>query len=132
MQLKKWQIIGASAGATVVGMGVAMLVTNPGRQAYEDYAARRLETYLKENVCTQLPEDLSDFLRGQGERMCNSLVDVSNPQFRQLVARTTERQNYGLFSIYRTRLSIGPLFPSYEFETVGAFQTFVTYRSEEQ
>ncbi|MBD0389868.1 MAG: DUF4359 domain-containing protein, partial [Nostoc sp. C3-bin3] len=53
-------------------------------------------------------------------------------QIQEIIARTTERQNYIIFSIYRTDLKISSWIPSYKFETVGAFDQFYTYTAEKE
>ena len=111
----------------LVGFGGAMTITNPGQKAYEQYAMKRLTSYLKENVCTQTPEGLGKLLENQ----CSTLVDLGRPQIQNLIASRTQRQNFLLFSIYSTELSVPAPLPSYRFEAVGAFQKFYIYEAEE-
>ncbi|MHC5598571.1 MAG: DUF4359 domain-containing protein [Nostoc sp.] len=117
---------GAAAG--LAALGVTMAKTNPNQLEYEEYAVQRLTKYLKTDVCkktTNIIENLIHF-------NCEKLVDSANPQMQEIIARTTERQNYIIFSIYRTDLKINSWMPSYRFETVGAFEQFYTYTAEEQ
>lgn len=117
---------GAAAG--LAALGVTMAKTNPNQLEYEEYAVQRLTKYLKTDVCkktTNIIENLIHF-------NCEKLVDSANPQMQEIIARTTERQNYIIFSIYRTDLKINSWVPSYRFETVGAFEQFYTYTAEEQ
>lgn len=104
-----------------------MILTNPGQAAYEEYAVERLTVYLKEDICTQAPKELGEFL----QRQCSTLVDTGRPQIGQVVSSSTHRQNLFFFSIYRTDFSGVPFAPDYQFETVGAFQNFITYRAEQ-
>ncbi|BAT54303.1 hypothetical protein NOS3756_32710 [Nostoc sp. NIES-3756] len=118
--------IGALGLTTV--LGVTMAKTNPHQAEYEDYAVQRLSEYLKSDVCnktTKLLERLMNY-------NCDKIVDSANPQIRQLLSATTERQDFFLFSIYRTELKISDFIPSYKFETVGAFNNFYTYTAQEQ
>jgi hypothetical protein len=108
-------------------LGVALAVTNPGQEAYEDYAQTRLAAYLKEDVCTQTPQEFGEFLK----RQCQVLVDTGRPQMQQLIRQTTVRQNFVFFSIYRTNLDVVPVLPAYHFETVGGLSYFFTYQAEE-
>lgn len=117
--------IGAAALAT---LGVAMATSNPGQPAYEEYAVQQLTGYIKSDVCTKAPKILEGLL----QRNCAVLVDSGRPQIRKLVSESTQRHNFIFFSIYNTNLSVNPLFPSYHFETVAAFQNFYTYAAEEQ
>jgi hypothetical protein len=118
--------IGALGLAAV--LGVAMAQTNPNQVEYEDYAAQRLTEYLKSDVCNKTTRFLERLINYN----CGKLVDSANPQIRQLLSATTERQDFFLFSIYRTELKISDFIPSYKFETVGAFNNFYTYTAQEQ
>lgn len=122
------QVVTGIVGATLVGLGVSMALTNPSQDTYEEYAVHQLTTYLKDEVCTQTPSTFGDLL----QRQCKTLVDSGRPQLEQIIAKTTQRQNFVLFSVYRTQLDVGPLLPAYHFETVGAFQNFYIYQAEEQ
>lgn len=128
------QIVTAIGGVTLAGLGVSMALTNPGKDTYEIYAVEQLSTYLKQEVCTQAPKGL-DILPQNPEflqRQCQSLVDTGQPQIRQLISQTTERQNLIFLSIYRTDLNIGSFVPRYKFETVGIFQKFYTYQAKQK
>lgn len=126
--MKPWRITTITGGVILAGLGIAMAITNPGRNAYEAYAVEQLTNYLEREACTQAPQELGGLL----QRLCSSLVRTGQPQLQQLVAQNTERQNYFLFSIYRTDLSVASFLPRYHFETVGAFQNFYTYEVEER
>ncbi len=109
-----------------------MAVTNPGQADYELYAVDRLSEYLESNACGQA----SEVLRPQ----CESLLADNQDQIQQIIAESTQRQNYGVVSIYTTNLSfeqylppfLSQLLPSYRFETVGVFRNFYTYRLDRQ
>ncbi|MCW5315028.1 DUF4359 domain-containing protein [Nostoc sp. KVJ3] len=117
---------GAAAG--LAALGVTMAKTNPSQVEYEEYAVQRLTKYLKTDVCKKTTNILENLIHFN----CEKLVDSANPQMQEIIARTTERQNYMIFSIYRTDLKINAWMPSYKFETVGAFDQFYTYTAEEQ
>jgi hypothetical protein len=113
----------------LAGLGGAMFATNPGPTAYDNYATERLSDYLQETACPQAGETL--------QQPCEDLLENNKSELKQLIANNTERENFWLFSIYRTNLSfnlpiIGPLLPSYHFETVGVFSGFHTYKAERQ
>lgn len=114
--------------AVVGGLGAVMAIANPSQSAYEEYAARRLTAYVKEEVCNKAPKVFGDFLR----RNCTSLVGSSHPAVQRVIATNTQRQNFIFFSIYRTDFSVSPVIPSYHFETIGAMQNFYTYTAEER
>lgn len=121
-------------GTALVILGVVMALTNPDEVAYQDYAVERLSTYLKDEVCTQTPPQL-EFLKPDPEfiqRQCKSLVDTGRPQIQQIIDQQTERQNWVIFSIYRTDIKFKPLLLDYHFETVGVLQKFVTYQAQKK
>lgn len=124
--MKGLQVLTAIAGVGLAGLGAAMAMTNPGQDAYEDYALKNLTVYLKDNVCAQAPKWLdNNFL----QRQCTSLIDTGRPQIQRMITEGTHRQNFIFFSIYQTDLSPGSFLPAYHVETVGAFQHFYTYRA---
>jgi hypothetical protein len=121
----------------IAGVGAAMAVTNPGQDAYEEYAVEQLSEQLNERVCSDAPVFLSN--------ACESILEDNQNWIRELVASETERQNFIFLSLYTTELSsndvinqvLPPTFslsvenlPSYHFETVGVFRKFYTYRAE--
>ncbi|NES18304.1 MAG: DUF4359 domain-containing protein [Symploca sp. SIO3E6] len=124
------QVLAVLGGLALVGLGAAMAVTNPRQDGYDEYAVEKLSTYLKEEACSQVPKlpQVEEFL----QRQCKSLVDTARPQIKQVLSEKTERQNFLLFSIYRTDLNISPSLPAYHVETVGVFQKFYIYQLEEQ
>ncbi|USR91612.1 DUF4359 domain-containing protein [Phormidium yuhuli AB48] len=112
-------------GIVVLGAGMALGVTNPSREQYRVYAGEILATHLKEEVCTGL--------RG-GQDLCQSFVEESRPQIEQIIDRNTNRDNFFLFSIYRTELSLPipiPGIPTIQAETIGGLTQFYTYELEE-
>jgi Domain of unknown function (DUF4359) len=111
-------------GLVLVGLGVAMAVTNPGQDSYEEYATQQLTAYLRDNTCA----DAGELLRAG----CNQLLNENQSEIQELIAANTERQNFGVVSLYKTDLSVGELLPSflrsavpsYRFETVGVLSSF--------
>ena len=133
--MKSLSIVTYIGAATLAAfLGVAMTTTNPSQSAYEEYAVQHLAAYLKHDACPRVPKFVERLLK----HTCREEVDINRPQLQQLVSESTERQNFIFFSIYRTDLSfrrISPLLtflPSYHAETVGAFQKFYVYSSEER
>lgn len=121
------QLVSAVGGVALAGIGGLMVITNPGQNDYEHYATDALTRHLKQEVCPQAPQQLGGFLRSY----CKTLVDTGRPQIEQVIAKKTMRQNYFLFSVYKTELSLPSPVPSYEFGTIGAFQQFYTYEAQE-
>jgi hypothetical protein len=125
--MKVLKIVAAIGGAAMVVLGAAMALTNPSQDTYEAYAVEQLTTYLKEEACMEVPSVFGNVL----QRQCKTFVDTGRPQIQQIIAQTTQRQNFIFFSIYRTNLAIGPVLPVYHFETLGVFQNFYVYQAEQ-
>jgi hypothetical protein len=100
-----------------------MVVTNPGQVAYETYATRKLVDYLDQNVCSEAPVAFG--LRQE----CASILKNNRSQIRKFIAENTHQQNFILFSLYTTDLSVGSFLPSYRVESVGAFDQFYIYET---
>ncbi|MBH8574306.1 DUF4359 domain-containing protein [Nostocaceae cyanobacterium CENA369] len=115
-----------AAGLAVCG--VTMAKTNPSQPEYEEYAMQRLTQYLKQDVCNKTSRLIENLLHSK----CDKLVDSANPQIKDILAATTQRQDFVVFSVYRTDLKVSAWLPSYKFETVGAFNNFYTYSAEQQ
>jgi Domain of unknown function (DUF4359) len=126
--MKGWTMIASVGAAGIAVLGVAMANTNPEQAKYEEYAVQRLTAYLKTDVCQKTPNFLQNIIQFN----CNKLVDSANPQIRDIIAATTARQNYVIFSVYRTEIKIDNLLPNYKFETVAAFDNFYTYKADKQ
>ena len=102
--------------------GSILVITNPGQGNYEEYASKQLNIYLKEDVCPGITKELRN--------PCRILVDFARPQLESAIANQTQRQNFLLFSVYQTDLSIPSALPDYHFETLGIFDQFYTYCAE--
>ena len=121
--------IAAYAGvAALIALGVAMVGTNPSRAEYEEYATQRLSGYLKEQGCSKTPSLLDNLIKFN----CAKFIDSASPQIKQIIKASTQKQDYLLFSVYRTELQINSLIPSYKFETVGAWDNFFIYKAEKE
>ncbi|WP_066383343.1 MULTISPECIES: DUF4359 domain-containing protein [unclassified Anabaena] len=127
--MKFWNILvyAGAMGLTAV-LGVGMANTNPQQPEYEEYAVQRLTSYLKKDVCNQTSKLIERLINTN----CDKLIDSANPQIRQILSATTERQDLIFFSVYRTELKVSNWIPSYRFETVGVFNNFYTYTAEQQ
>lgn len=124
----KLPILPLTGAILLGGVATVMAVTNPSPEAYETYAAQRLTEYLTQETCAKAPTLLGTSLRDQ----CLALVKSAQPQMKQIIANSTKRDNFLLFSIYKTDLSLGTVLPSYHFETVAIFQTFHPYKTEQK
>ncbi len=126
--MKVRQVVTAMGGVALVGLGVAMALTNPGQDSYEEYAVEQLTTYLKNDACMKAPSLFGNVL----QRQCKTLVDTGRPRIEQIISQSTQQHNFIFFSIYRTNLEVGPFLPAYHFETLGVFQNFYIYQAEEK
>lgn len=131
------KIILSSIGVVIVGLGVALGVTNPGPDEYVDFAVAQGTEYLETEACTlELP-----LFSGPFQDRCLELVqsEAAQDRIRKAMIEKTERQNYLLFSVYRTELAIqdivpfipGNFVPTYYVESVGILKTFRVYKTEE-
>jgi len=123
-------------GLVLAGLGAALVITNPPQPTYESYATQRLVVYLRENVCTPQLQILGSSL----QKDCQRLLVQNQTDIQQLLSKGTQRQNFGILSLYKTDLSVNTVFPfmppsvlpAYHFETIGIFQTFYTYKTEQR
>ena len=131
--MKNLKMVAAITSCVLLGLGVAMVVTNPSQEVYEEFAVQRLTEYLQTNLCAQAPVVFGI------QRQCTSSIVAIQPQMRSLVAQNTQRQDFIFFSLYKTNLStstllpawVGSLLPTYHVETVGALQNFYVYQAQE-
>ncbi|TVQ55452.1 MAG: DUF4359 domain-containing protein [Spirulina sp. DLM2.Bin59] len=129
--MKLWQTTVSIMGGAIALLGAGLAMTNPGPLAYEDFAIQELSGYLQSNICRELPPELRQFSE-QCRSLGATLLDTARPQLQNLIAQNTHRENYLLFSIYRTNFSSPPFPRGYEFETVGVFGQFYIYQMVEQ
>ncbi len=123
--MKVLSALGTLGGIILAGSGAIMAISNPDTLDYEDYASESLTDYLKQEVCPQAPPDLGGLIQSY----CKTLVDTGKPQLRQVISRTTTQQNFFIFTIYETTLTLPEPLPSYEFQTLGIMQRFYTYEA---
>lgn len=140
MSMGKLKTIAIAVGALLLGGGGFLAVTNPTPEVYEEFAVDRLEEYARQELCEGNDSGgggLSGLLSGS----CDSLVSLGREPARQLVIRQTERQNYGLFSIYISDLNaneylpvdlIGKRLPTFHVESVGIAGQFIIYNFKEK
>jgi Domain of unknown function (DUF4359) len=126
--MKTLNLIVSVCGTAIAVLGLAMANTNPPEKAYQDYAVKNLSDYAKENVCSKAQGFLEKLVAGN----CPQLIDAIQPQVKDIVTNSTHRQDFIIFSIYRTDFKLNSLLPSYTVETVGAFNNFYIYRTQKQ
>ncbi len=83
--------------------GVALAFTNPGLEEFESFAGDQLAELAVEEVCAhRLPMTLKLVIQN-----CPELIRSQHKVLGELARRNTRRQNFGLFSLYRTQIG-GP------------------------
>ena len=113
--MNPWRLPLLIGGVAFLSLGGLLTLTNPGNKQYEEFATEQLIQYLKDNVCQQTSSDLGEAIKSQ---MCHLMVDTGKKQLPKLIAQTTQRHNYILFSTYQTELYL------YSFDTIGIFNHF--------
>jgi Domain of unknown function (DUF4359) len=102
-------------------LATGMGLTNPARDQYLTYASGTLEKELENTVCTdsRVPKALSG-VTGTLIGSCKNLLTSQRDTIERLLDNTTQRQNFGVASVYTTELG------GKSYQTVGAFGNFVT------
>jgi hypothetical protein len=90
------------------GLIAGLAITNPGPAAFAEYGGGRLTALLVKELCNQ--EGLTGVLRVL-IRQCPALILSQRQVLGALVQSHSRRQNFGLFSIYRTELDLAALLP---------------------
>ncbi len=120
------------SGLILAGGITALALTNPTLEDYGAYAGEQLAAYATQEYCAQIPAFLNSLIQE-----CQALVQELQPELEALFIRQTRRQNFFLFSLYTTDLSLlnfGPLggsLPTYHFATLAAAGRFYTYEIRE-
>lgn len=99
----------------IVISSIVLMLTNPSKREYEEFATEQLVIYAKENLCSVNSGDLEQVIKTQ---VCKLMVDTGRSQIPNLITKTTKTRNYLLFTVYETNLFL------YEFQTIGVFKTF--------
>lgn len=135
------KVLGVGAAIAIGGLGTAMALTNPSPQRYQTHATEELVDYLQNTFCDDLPNLFGQDLQDE----CVELVDERRPQLSQMIADNTQRRNFLFLSQYHTELRPEEMLPSevqafvpagvlpsYQVDTIGAFQRFWLYRARQQ
>jgi Domain of unknown function (DUF4359) len=118
--MKSWLIVLLG----LVGVGGLGFLTNPDRVAYENYAVEQAGNLAKAE-CDRVPGGLGMLV----QQPCRAAIEAYKPQIKPLLAATTTRQNWGLFSIYRSDISIPAVNFNGRVESIGLFDRFYTYKT---
>jgi Domain of unknown function (DUF4359) len=118
--MKGWQIVLLG----LVGLCGLGFLTNPDRAAYENYAVEQAG-HLGKEQCERASGGLGVLVK----EPCQAAIEAYKPQIKPLIATTTSRQNWGLFSIYRSDISIPAVNFNGRVESIGLFDRFYTYKT---
>ncbi|MDM9379213.1 DUF4359 domain-containing protein [Chlorogloeopsis sp. ULAP01] len=107
----------------------AMLFTNPKKDTYVDYAAKRLTTEIQTSICrtpklTQglFWEEVSKITSNSCKSGLATGLTFQSSSIKEFIANSTEQQNFFVFSAYTTKVS------QYNFKTIGVFGNFLTFQ----
>ncbi|MFM7365211.1 MAG: DUF4359 domain-containing protein [Cuspidothrix sp.] len=114
--------------ASIGVLGVILTKTNPNQTEYEEYALDKMTTYLKTDVCNKTPSFWEKLIKVN----CEEVLKSAMPHLKDLITATTNRQDYLIFSIYRTEIKLDSVIPGFKFETVGALNQFYTFNAEQK
>jgi len=92
------------------GLGLGLVLTNPGPAAFEEFAGARLATLLRDELCREdgLPLMLRLVIQN-----CPSLVEAQRPVLGRLARLQTRRRNFGVLSLYNTALGGQRILPGW-------------------
>jgi len=126
-----------SGGVVIIGAAGILGATNPSMENYADFATKEAIIYLETDACTQkLPIVGNSF---QDECIKTAQSPDTQARIRSLIIENTDRRNYGIFSLYKTDLTVKDivpflpenLLPKYQAESVGVLKLFKTYGAKE-
>ena len=85
------------------GLGGVMALTNPNpsQSAYESFIVDRISELTKDK-CDRAPNELRVFIQGP----CRAAIKALEPELQPLLAISTNRENWVLFSIYRSNILV--------------------------
>jgi len=86
---------------------------------------QQLTAYLKTDTCQRAYQLAGGVPGVLAETGCRWAVEIGRPGLQAAIARTTQRQNYGLFSIYRTQIGPEETWPNYRRTTLGIANRFM-------
>ena len=121
--MMKWQI-GLLVIVAGSGLGGVMALTNPNQSGYESFAVDRIGELAKDK-CDQAPDGLGVFIQGP----CRAAIEAYKPELRPILATATSRQNWVLFSIYRSNILVPIVNLQVQVESIGIFDRFFVYKT---
>lgn len=121
------------AAVTAVAVG-GLVITNPGKHEFEDFAAQRLSALLDQELCRRpaLPMLLQLVIQN-----CSEMVHAQQQALGQVARDHSRRLNLGVASIYSTRFGGQQLMgqwklPHYQITTLALAGQFVVLQTSSQ
>ena len=119
--------------ALLTSMVGVLFCTNPSIEKYQDFATAEAKDYLVDDACFRPLPLLGDSLQDECADFLKS--EQSTPLIKGIIAHSSDRQNFGFFSLYSTRLDMEALMPalpqgwlpSYQIDAIGLGNQFMIY-----
>lgn len=124
--MKTLKLVAIAGGCVLVAIGGLLAATNPGPTAYNEFATQAAIAYLKGEVCAKAPSVFGL------QKLCQSELESNQAKIKKIISDGTQRQNFVVFSLYMTDLSISPDLPSYHVESVGVCGQFILYKTQKR
>lgn len=126
-QCSCWRCAWWLAGSSVALGAIALALTNPSSSQYGQFAAATSKKLVQQEICARMdPLNLQRL-----QELCDRLGQQAGAQMEQWVLQSSDRQDFGLLSVYETRLSVRSLLKtsevpdwSLELKSVGALSGF--------
>ena len=111
----------------IAGLGAlaaVLIATNPGQEQYNTFAADTLQSEAQAAFCQT--NELDGWLGDLGQvlgNICETAINegtlIGEADLKNFIEDNTERQNFGLFSLYTTQI------PAVRVRIIGIFNRFI-------
>jgi hypothetical protein len=98
---------------------VFTLQSNPSKEVFEEQAVKQITTEAKKN-CDQ-KSDLGSIV----QIPCRAAIDGLAPMIRPLLSAATTRENYYLFSIYKSQVKVDALGYNVQVKSIGVWNNII-------
>ena len=117
--------IKAFVGVAGVGaLAAGLIATNPSQDRYNTFAAETLQNEVRSSFCQakELDSWLGDLGKALGD-ICETAIEqgslVGEEDLKNFIEDNTQRQNFGVFSLYTTQI------PAVRVRILGVFNRFI-------
>lgn len=112
--------IGLKITGAVIGLGGVLMILNPSMEDYANFSTRSSLTHFQEEVCQKKIPLIPDRFEEECLRVTQS-PEVKE-KVRQLMIKSSIRQNYLFFSLYTTNVDIADLMPNIVLNLMPGYQ----------